>query len=149
MSLYCRGLRSVSHSSDILRTYVSYVIYLLTYILGGQKAVTVEQSGLSAAQSPRKFRKQPWRHFENDDTEAPDQSTKKQKTKDTEPKATQPKATTLKAKKLKPTNPEAEAVPHRKVTLRKSLGVSKEEALKLAKYHMSIATKLMEDSDEE
>lgn len=113
--------------------------YLLTYILGGRKAVTVEQSGSSVAQSPRTFRKNPWRHFEPDDMEAPDQPPKKQKTKVTEPKAIQPK----------PMKPKAEPVWSGKVTLRKSLGISKEEARKLAKHHMSMATKLMEDSDEE
>jgi hypothetical protein len=94
----------------------------------------VEQSNSSAAQSPRKSRKKPWRHFDPDDTEAPEQSPKKQKTKATEPK---------------PTKPKAEAVSGGKVTLRKSLGISKDEARKLAKHHMSMATKLMEDSDEE
>jgi hypothetical protein len=53
----------------------------------------------------------------------PKQSPKKQKTKATEPKA--------------------------KETLRQNLGISKEEARKLAKHYMSMASKLMEDTDEE
>ena len=67
----------------------------------------------------------------------------------TEPKAAEPKPTKLKAAERKPTKPNAEPVPTGKVTLRKFLGVSKEEALKMAKQYMSMATKLMEDTDEE
>jgi hypothetical protein len=94
--------------------------------------VTAEQSGSSAAQSSRKPRKTPSCFFEMQDTEeseVPKQSPKKQKTKAAAPK-------------VKP-------VSHEKVTLRKSLGISKEEAWKLAKHHMSMVTKLLEDSDEE
>ena len=94
----------------------------------------MEQSNSSAAQSPRKSRKIPRCHFDPDDTEVLEQSPKKQKTKAIEPK---------------PTKPKAEAVSGGKVTLRKSLGILKDEARKLAKHHMSMATKLMEDSDEE
>ena len=93
----------------------------------------MEPSSSSTAQSPRKSRKAPPRYFDPEDMEAPE-SSKKQKTKATE---------------AKPTKPKSAPVSSEKVTLRKSLGISKEEARKLAKHHMSVATKLMEDSDEE
>jgi hypothetical protein len=95
-------------------------------------AVTMEQSGPSAAATPRKPRKLPLRVYDVSNMEepaVPKQSPKKQKTKVTE----------LKAK------PASEG----KETLRKTLGISKEEARKLAKHHMSMASKLMEDTDEE
>jgi len=81
--------------------------------------------------------------------EAPDQSQKKQNITATEPKPTKPKPTAPKLTEPKPTKPEAVPVSSGKLTLRKSLGVSKEEARKLAKHYMSMAAKLMEDSDEE
>ena len=64
-------------------------------------------------------------------------------------KAAEPKPMKLKAVEQKPIKLNAEPVLTRKVTLRKFLGVSKEEALKMAKQYMSMATKLMEDTDEE
>lgn len=66
---------------------------------------------------------------DTEEVEVPKPSSKKQKTKATEPKA--------------------KATPTEKTTLRKTLGISKEEARKLAKHHMSMASKLMEDTDEE
>jgi hypothetical protein len=54
-----------------------------------------------------------------------------------------------KKQKTKPTEPKAKPTPTEKTTLRKTLGISKEEARKLAKHHMSMASKLMEDTDEE
>ena len=97
--------------------------------------MVAKQSGSLAAQLPRKPRKMP-SYLSDEDTEEselPRPSPKKQKTK-AESKRTE--------QKVKP-------VPKEKTTVRKTLGISKEEARKLAKHHMNMASKLMEDSDEE
>ena len=60
-----------------------------------------------------------------------------------------------KKQKTKATGPEQElkvkskAKPVAKETLRRYLGISKEEAGKRAKYHMNMMTRYMEDTDEE
>lgn len=103
------------------------------------QAVTVEQSGSSAG---RKSKRMPYYFYDKEDSEEqeepdmPKPTPKKQKTKDTEQKT---KATERKAK----------PVSGGKVTLRQTLGISRDEARKLAKHHMNMATKLMEDTDEE
>jgi hypothetical protein len=66
------------------------------------------------------------------ETQEEKRSPKKQKTKPTEPK---------------PTEPEVGLVSSEKVTLRKSLGISKEKALMLADHYAEMAAKLREDSE--
>jgi hypothetical protein len=102
-------------------------MHLLTYILGSSKAVTEEQSSSPTTPLARKPGRVLFEPQEESQVSKP--SPKKQKTKATEPKAG--------------------PVIKEKTTLRKFLGISKEEARKQAKYHMSMASKLIEDSDEE
>jgi len=54
-----------------------------------------------------------------------------------------------KKQKTKATAPKEKPAPEGKMTLRKVLGISKEEARKYAKYHSNMASRYLEDSDEE